>query len=210
MTFQNSEYQRIWHQKNKKKYERYQKEYQKKYYQKHKERIKKHQNEYWKKKLIENPEKAREYRKSNIERIRENERKWACNNKDKYRKTQRETSQRRRKIDPKFRIDCNMGSLIWHTLRGKKAGKKWEDLIGYTTEDLMEHLERQFDENMNWDNYGTYWDVDHIKPKSLFKYSSPNDLGFKKCWALKNLQPLEHIANIKKSNKGRIKNQLFK
>jgi len=68
-----------------------------------------------------------------------------------------------------------MGVLIYQSLRGIKAGRRWESLVGYVLKDLMEHLESQFDDKMNWDNYGTYWHVDHIRPRSLFKYTSPDD-----------------------------------
>ena len=91
-----------------------------------------------------------------------------------------------------------MSSTISKVLKGKKAGRRWQDLIGYTIEDLIQHLEKQFDEKMNWDNYGRYWHIDHIRPKSLFKYETAEDPEFKKCWALENLQPMEKIANIKK------------
>lgn len=92
-----------------------------------------------------------------------------------------------------------MARTIGECLKGKKAGRKWEHLVGYTLQDLIIHLEAQFDEKMNWSNYGK-WEVDHIKPKSLFVYVSPEDSEFKKCWALKNLQPLEKSANRKKFN----------
>jgi len=45
---------------------------------------------------------------------------------------------------------------IRHSLKGKKAGRRWEKLVGYTLEDLREHLESQFDNKMNWENYGGY------------------------------------------------------
>ena len=73
--------------------------------------------------------------------------------------------------------------------------------LPYTPSDLVEHLESQFDEKMNWDNYGDYWHVDHIYPQSLLPYSSLEDENFQKCWALENLQPLEATENMKKSNK---------
>jgi len=94
-----------------------------------------------------------------------------------------------------------MGTAIYNALKGKKAGRKWENLVGYTLEDLMKHLEKLFDENMNWKNYGNYWSVDHRKPRTLFHYTFPEDTEFKKCWALKNLQPMEKIENIKKGNR---------
>ena len=102
--------------------------------------------------------------------------------------------------DPKFRLDLNMRSLIRQSLKGKKAGRGWEKLVGYTLEDLVKHLEKQFDDKMSWENYGSYWHIDHIKPRSLFKYTSPDDPEFKECWSLKNLQPLEKTANLKKRN----------
>ncbi len=105
-----------------------------------------------------------------------------------------------RNENSKFRLDCNMGIAIYQALKDKKAGRRWEGLVGYTIQDLVGHLEKQFDKNMTWKNYGSYWHVDHKKPRSLFKYSFSEDLEFKECWSLENLQPLERIANIRKSN----------
>jgi len=76
-----------------------------------------------------------------------------------------------------------------------------EKLVGYTLENLTKHLEKQFDDKMSWDNYGSYWHIDHIKPKSLFNYTSEIDKEFKECWGLNNLQPLEAKANLIKHNK---------
>ena len=109
-------------------------------------------------------------------------------------------AKKKRQNDPRFRLDVNIASIISTSLKGKKAGKKWEGLVGYTIDDLMKHLEKQFDDKINWGNYGSYWSVDHIKPRSLFKYKTTEDPEFKKCWALENLQPLEKKINIKKSN----------
>lgn len=105
-----------------------------------------------------------------------------------------------RKESPKFRLDDNMRVAIYLSLKGKKAGRKWQELVGYNLKELMKHLENQFDKEMKWENYGRYWHLDHIRPKSLFKYISPEDSEFKECWSLKNLQPLEKIANLRKSN----------
>ena len=40
------------------------------------------------------------------------------------------------------------------------------DLIGCSREEFLLHLEKQFTKEMNWENYGTYWEVDHIIPLS--------------------------------------------
>jgi len=132
-----------------------------------------------------NLEYKKEYRREHIKQIRKHMNAYV---------------KQRREKEPKFRLDQNMRNLISYSLKGKKAGRKWKTLVNYTLKDLMEHLESQFDEKMNWENYGSYWEVDHIRPRSLFKYNSPEDSEFKECWVLKNLQPLEKTANLRKSN----------
>ena len=116
------------------------------------------------------------------------------------RKDYRKKRYEKLKKDYKFCLNYKISRSICKALKGKKAGRKWEKLVGYTLQDLIERLESLFDENMNWENQGSYWHIDHIKPKSLFNYDSPKDKEFKECWALSNLQPLEAKANIKKYN----------
>ena len=71
--------------------------------------------------------------------------------------------------------------------------------MGCTSQELRAHLEKQFAPEMNWDNYGRVWSVDHIKPLSLF------DLTLKeeqlKANNYTNLQPLLVKDNIRKGNK---------
>ena len=108
---------------------------------------------------------------------------------------------KRRKDDVEYQLGCSMRVAVWHSLKGLKDSKGWESIVGYSLQDLKDHLERQFTKTMTWDNYGSYWQVDHIVPKSLFNYSGPHDIGFKECWALKNLRPLTKKANLKKHAK---------
>jgi len=107
----------------------------------------------------------------------------------------------RRKKDIKFRLDGNIASAISTALKGKKEGRRWEILTGYTLEKLIRHLEKQFTPEMSWDNYGIYWEVDHKILKSWFNYTKPEDEEFKKCWGLNNLRPLERIANRERQRK---------
>lgn len=107
---------------------------------------------------------------------------------------------KRRKNDISFRLNDNIRTIINHSMRGKKRGQKLSVVLGYTMDDLKSYLEKKFDKNMSWENYGKYWHIDHIKPKSLFNFCSLEDDEFKKCWSLNNLQPLEAKENIRKSN----------
>lgn len=163
------------------------KEYQKQY---HKQWLKtpkgiKHK-EYQKQWYQENKENQKEYYKE-----------WRKNNFEKLKKYKREWEKSRRQKSPKHRLDGNMANAIGLALKGKKAGRRWEKLAGYSVEDLMKHIEPQFEIWMNWDNYGK-WHIDHIRPIASFNYTTAENPEFKECWSLKNLQPMEKIANIKK------------
>jgi len=95
-----------------------------------------------------------------------------------------------------------MEVMIWQSLKKNKAGHKWEKLVGYTVNDLKLHLEKQFKNGLTWERFfNEGYQIDHIKPKSLFKYNEPEETEFKQCWALKNLHPLEKIENIRKGNR---------
>jgi hypothetical protein len=101
---------------------------------------------------------------------------------------------------PKLRIRNNIAAQMHYHLKTKN-GRHVFDLLGYSCENLMIHLESKFKTGMNWDNYGKYWHVDHKMPASWFIYENAESDEFKKCWALSNLQPLEAHNNIKKNNK---------
>ena len=144
------------------------------------------------------------YRKENRNKLNKMHSKWVAKNKERVRvyqaKYHNHWESRRRKTDPKFRLDSNLSKAIRDALKGKKAGQRWEGLVGYTIDNLVKHLEAKFELWMSWENYGK-WHIDHIIPKSHFKYEAPEDPDFKKCWALENLQPLEAMENIRKNNK---------
>lgn len=79
------------------------------------------------------------------------------------------------------------------------GGSRSFEKLGYKPKDLAAHLEKQFDVNMNWKNYGTYWVIDHKIP--IAHFIKQGIMEPKIINALNNLQPMEKIANIKKSNK---------
>jgi hypothetical protein len=92
-------------------------------------------------------------------------------------------------------------SIVMSLRRGTKAKRKWEGIVGFTLDQLRSHLEKKFKIGMTWDNYGMYWHIDHIIPIAAFNFECPDDIDFKRCWSLKNLQPLEAKVNIAKKDK---------
>jgi len=108
----------------------------------------------------------------------------------------------RSRIDPSFALNRRMRSLLYNGLKKAKGGRSWQDLVGYTIEDLKGHLEKQFKDGMTWGHFlrGEIH-IDHKKPRSAFKFSSHEDPEFKECWDINNLQPLWAVDNLKKGSK---------
>jgi len=84
--------------------------------------------------------------------------------------------------------------------KGVKNGRRWEDLVGYTADKLRRHLEKQFQPGMTWENQGA-WHIDHKIPVTAFNFARAEDIDFKRCWALKNLQPLWAFDNKSKHDR---------
>lgn len=156
----------------------------------------------------------KQYEQDNKDKRLEQHRIWYNNNKEKqeqYRKqyyemnkqTINKNKQIKRQSDVMLRFNSSFSSNLHNSLKFNNVSGHWEDFVPYKLQDLKNHLESQFDENMNWDNYGTYWEVDHIIPQNLFNFSSVEDKEFQICWSLLNLRPLEKIANRQRPKDGR-------
>jgi len=131
-----------------------------------------------------------------------------------YKKTPeyQENQRVRWKEDPSFRISKLVANGVWFALGKNKGGRHWEDLVGYTVEQLRSHLERQFQLGMSWENYGKGgWVIDHKQPRCSFCFSSSDDPEFKACWALSNLQPLwekDNLAKIGQDKQFSVRNKI--
>jgi len=113
-----------------------------------------------------------------------------------------ERERNRRRTDLKYNLNDRMTSSIRMALRGNKKGRKWEDLVGYTLNDLISRLKVTMPEGYTWEDVlGGKLHRDHIVPISAFNFTKPEHADFKHCWALDNLQLLPARENILKSNK---------
>ena len=99
-----------------------------------------------------NPEHVKKYRsnyyKDNIEDIKE----YRSQPEIKTKKNKR--AKERRETDVAYKIAETMRNNINNSLKGRKNGRHWETLTGYTLEELMTHLEGLFTDGMTWDNHG--------------------------------------------------------
>lgn len=158
-------------------------------------------NRAWRRK---NPESAlaskRRWSAKNADKLREAGKKYRDKNRERCREKQRRADAKAME-NPAHVLKCRMKKRISGLLRGK-AGVKTEELLGYTKEQLMRHIERQFTTGMNWEKLlNGEIHIDHIIPVSSFKSITTDLSELKACWALTNLRPLWAKDNYAKSNK---------
>lgn len=155
--------------------------------------------------------KKQEWRKNNLEEYKkqtknyyekskkiqaEKKKKWISENRKKY----NSYWTNRKKKDILFKLKTQMRSRICNYLGFMKVTKKNKtmEVLGCTPQELKEHLEKQFVDGMNWDNYGVKgWNIDHIIPLS----SAKNEEEFYKLCHFTNLQPLWWRDNLIKRDK---------
>ena len=122
---------------------------------------------------------------------------WAAGNPCKV-KAYRIADMKRRMSDDCKKLIHYQRTRIRGALKGKGKFGSTLTLIGCTASKLKSHLEKNFTENMTWDNYGD-WHVDHIKPCSSFDLTLDEEQ--RKCFHYSNLQPLWAKDNLAKSDK---------
>jgi hypothetical protein len=110
----------------------------------------------------------------------------------------REYVRKRRKKDPAFKLRMNLRSRLRAGLKAGRRSPRLLRLIGCSWEDLLKHLESQFTDEMSWDNYGSYWHLDHIIPLAAFNLDDTEHL--RACCHWTNLQPLEKSENLRKKH----------
>lgn len=165
------------------------------------------------------PEKEREYARRhyerNAEKIRARRREWTAANNAKVNAYATEYAKRpevrarirlraaeRLRTDPVFAINHRMRTRLREALvvAGGKRGRSWEALVGYSSADLLAHLERQFSPGMSWDNLSD-WEIDHIVALASFDIREAGDAEFRAAWSLGNLRPLWRGPNRAKSSR---------
>ena len=151
-----------------------------------------------KKYQMENKEKIKNDRIKNKEKIKA----YRVKNKDKAKEQHRIYMCQAYKTDSKFKLNSLMSNAIRGSLKNGKNGRQWESLVGYSIDDLKKHFEKLFTVGMSWDKFleGEIH-IDHKHPISVHNFTKPEHEDFKRCWALKNLQPMWALENISKGAK---------
>ena len=141
----------------------------------------------------------KDWAKENKEGLKVYAQQWNKDNREHVNKYKRNYERTRRANDPKYRLAARTRTALYTCLKEANVSKYRStfDILGYSIEDLIKHLEAKFTTGMTWDNYGE-WHVDHKRPIASFNFTSIDDKEFGECWCLDNLQPLWGPDNLSK------------
>ncbi len=138
--------------------------------------------------------------------------KYLCYRKEYYSKkeniirkniTSKEYFKKRKTNDPFFKMLLVARSRLRNEIKkcfGKKT-KNFSEFLGIDYDSFKKYIEEQFTDKMNWDNYGSYWVIDHIKPCCSYDLSILEQQ--QECFNYKNLRPLEKKDNLIKAGEDR-------
>jgi hypothetical protein len=113
----------------------------------------------------------------------------------------REWNRTKYQTDLGFKLKHVTAARISQALKTYQTLKKNRTIeyLGCTMEEYTQYLEQMFTQDINWDNYGEYWEIDHIKPIDAFDLNDETQLY--EAFKYTNTQPLKKKDNREKSNK---------
>jgi hypothetical protein len=174
----------------------------------------------------ENLEQKRNYREDNKYKIKQYQKKYRTVNSDKIKESDKirnelrkdqkkkqgqiyyqenkehivkrniEYERNRKEIDPSYKLLKNLRKRLRDFILQKTEKETTQILIGCTPNYFKNWLSYQFDAYMNWDNYGKYWSMDHVKPCNSFDLLNHKERL--ECFSWKNTRPLYISENASK------------
>ena len=141
-----------------------------------------------------------EYRKNNLEKLNATAKKYISNNREKRNAYIREYKKKKKESDPSYSIYENCRKRIWKVLRVNKKNST-NELLGCSKRfyEMWINFTLINQDVMNWNNYGKYWDIDHVVPINSFDIQ--NEQKLKECFNWRNTRALDKEANYKKKDK---------
>lgn len=117
---------------------------------------------------------------------------------EEFRKDRNAKKKIRRQNDVQFRICESLKIRIHEVLKEYKTTSS-NYLLGCTKGHIMKWLEYQHGDKIDWNNYSSYWHIDHVIPLDFFDMTSKEEQLI--CFNWMNLRPLEKGSNMSKSSK---------
>ena len=108
-----------------------------------------------------------------------------------------------RNTNMNYRIKKSLAARLRNVLTKKDTTMNY---IGCNIQYFREWIEYNFTAEMNWNNYGLFWSIDHIIPVCKFNLSDEDEKF--KCWNWSNMMPSLREVKYNSSKKNIIMEQI--
>jgi hypothetical protein len=151
------------------------------------------------------------WRQNNYQLALDYNKKWYANNKPRAKELAREFkannkehlrqyAKTKRQKDTNYREAVRMRNLLRSAIRSETGISSIWKYVGCSRAEFRRHIEKQFTENMSWENWGqSGWHIDHIKPLSHFDMISEDQKAL--AFHYSNTRPLWSQENWSKGNR---------
>jgi len=165
------------------------------YYLENKEQHQNNSKKYYQNNKEKHNLKSINWQKNNPEAKKQSYKKWSYNNREYFKKWRNN----KYNTDLNFKLRIILGNRLNECLKKSKTNKNSNiiSLLGCTLEECKLYLEKQFTPEMNWENHGIVWEIDHIK--SCISFDLTDVEQQKQCFHYYNLQPLFKTTEIAES-----------
>lgn len=99
--------------------------------------------------------------------------------------------------DTNFKIAHLLRGRLRKTLNGQRRAESAIEFLGCTLDFFKAWLSYRFTEDMNFDNHGEVWHIDHTVPCVKFDLAVDNEQ--RKCFHWSNMKPMHAVDNISKN-----------
>lgn len=114
-----------------------------------------------------------------------------------HRKSNQKSAKRKLKTDITFKFKVYLRNRIHDAIKNNRKGGSAVRDLGCSIEFLKGYIKDKFYGDMTWDNWGSYWQLDHIEELHTFDLIDP--IQFKQAVHYTNLQPLTIPDHKKKT-----------
>ncbi len=101
--------------------------------------------------------------------------------------------------DIKFREKRKWQQALRRYVLEKNPSESYAMYFGLSIESFREWIEVQFSDDLNWDNFATAWQFDHIVPIAYFDFDKEEDL--KLAWSFINIRVEKYDIDKVKRNR---------
>jgi hypothetical protein len=113
-----------------------------------------------------------------------------------YLEVKKNTQRRNLEENPLVRFGITMRTSLRHKLKQSKSDVQY---LGTPVTLIKAWLETNFQEDMTWENYGSYWHIDHTLPLSAWNLEDEDECIL--CFGWHNILPLTKMQNLRKASK---------